>query len=76
MPSVIASIGVDSSADVANASPSPTTVVVFVTSSVVVVVVVIIISDSDGVISLDGPFSVVSSLVDGTTTVDSVNFVT
>jgi hypothetical protein len=75
MPSVIASIGVDSSADVANASPSPTTVVVFVTSSVVVVVV-IIISDSDGIISLDGPFSVVSSLVDGTTTVDSVNFVT
>lgn len=70
MPSVLPSIVADSSAD---ASPSPTTVVVFVTSSVVVV---IIISDPDGVISFDDPFSVVSPLVDGTITVDSVTFVT
>jgi hypothetical protein len=70
----IPSVGADSSGAVVNPSVSSTTVVLFITSSVVVVVM--IISDPDGIISLDGPFSVVSTVVDGTITVDSVTFVT
>jgi hypothetical protein len=74
MPSVLTSADADPSTDVPNASTSPATVVVLITSSVVVVV--IIVSDPDGVISFVEPFSVVSPLVDGITTVDSVTFVT
>ncbi len=73
MPSVITSGGADSSADVPNTLSSSPTVVVLITSSVVVVV--IIVSDPVGVISFVEPFSVVSSLVDGITTVDSVTLV-
>ena len=68
------SAGADSSAVVPDGSPSATTVTVLIVSSVVVLMIV---SDPDGVTSLDEPFSVVvSPLVDGTTTVDSVTLVT
>jgi hypothetical protein len=70
MPSVIPSAGADTSANVPNASTSSPTVVVFVISSVVTIV-----SVADGVTSFVDPFSVVSALVDGITTVDSVTFV-
>jgi len=73
MPSVLTSGGADSSADVPNTLSSSPTVVVLITSSVVVVV--IIVSDPVGVISFVEPFSVVSSLVVGITTVDSVTLV-
>lgn len=78
MPSVFPSAaGVDSSAGVADVPSASTTVVVFFTSSVVVVAAAgVIVSEPDGAASFAVPFSVVSVSVDGTTTVDSVVFVT
>jgi hypothetical protein len=74
---VSASIGTLSSAIGADISSSTSTVVVLIISSVVVVT---IISPSnapaDIAISSEGPFSVISSVTDGTTIVDSIIFVT